>query len=126
MGFLRSLPRRAYCQVVGDCTEEIPPLQSTISNSMSYRRFSDLGAQSCDAFLNRGVAHEQPLPPPAVAAADPEGRQLRRQGRPVTGAEPLQGTNHVVASGQARTTGVGPELAPPREPHDDHAGEDPQ
>src|SRR5260221_9238968 len=38
MGFLRPLPRRADCQVVADCTEEPPPLQSTFENSMTYQR----------------------------------------------------------------------------------------
>src|SRR5258706_3151112 len=126
MGFLRPLPRRACCQVMGDCTEEPPPLQSIIANSTTYRRFSDLRAQSCDAFLNGGVAHEQLLEPHSASATDPERRQLRGQGWAVTGLESLLGPNHVVSSRQARTPGVRAELPPAREPHHDDAGDDSQ
>ena len=70
------------------------------------------------------MAHEQLAHALADAAGDAEGLHLRRQrALALVAGQPLQGGDHLLAASQACAAVVGAKLAPAREPHRDHGGE---
>src|SRR5690606_24659742 len=73
--------------------------------------------QRLDALLERRVAGEQGL---HLAAVDAEGLHLIGHFAGVRGLQAAQGGDHLAAAGELGAAGVGAELAPAREPHDDH------
>src|SRR3569623_3785092 len=82
-----------------------------------------LRAQRGNALAERRMGHEQPLQTVLESAGNTERRQLLGQRLGMGPGETLQRRDHLLASRQKGTAGVGAELAIAAEPHHDDAGE---
>src|SRR6185436_7078428 len=85
-------------------------------------RVSGASLQRSDTLLDRRMRHEEPRN--SAAAGDAERLHgLRQRGLAVHALQAAQRLNHRLATCKLRTARVRTELALPREPHQDHRGE---
>src|SRR3569623_613059 len=82
-----------------------------------------LRAQRGNALAERRMGHEQPLQTVRESAGDTERRQLIGQRLGMGPGETLQRRNHLLASRQTGTPGVGAYFARASEPLHDYAGD---